>query len=616
MSVVLVRFACKLHESGPCHVQIRVSTDFNAATQAVLAWRTFIDFDSCFKSFSSNLTSAGKMIFIACRQTGRQLAVSMPESWRSGYELSKTEVGISIYPTFNPLNPWMAPSVRTIWIAMVTAASTGMALQSTLDQYLAVERMTHNGHNHEKKTISRSLYISHFISTWNSRGFEFGAVLFLAAIFPGTLLQVSIYALCRSLAAIIFSSMIGSYIDTSNRLKVIRISIIGQRIAVVFSCSGFLVLLSGTSLATSVRHGLFLILVILAAIEKLSIIMNTISVERDWVVVISGQDESLLNMMNSQMRRIDLFCKLTSPLLIALLDSWSTRWALIATLGFNIISVLIEYVFIAYVYHKTPQLSETASRAPVQLQDGTPPTKTIQDAGFTQWQRIKTYTKSPAFWPSLSLSILFLTVLSFAGQMITYLTTLSLSSTHIGIIRTIATICEISATFIAPILISRIGSIRAGIWSLSWQCFCLTPGVAMLWIGNVAPLYSTPILIASVILSRAGLWSFDLVAQIQVQNSVDANQRGSFSATESSLQNIFELFAFAMTIVWSKPVDFRFPVTISLAAVYLAAICYARFVRLSRGHLFHLPPCCESVHGYKPIQENTGNNSYGLIDRV
>lgn len=73
-------------------------------------------------------------------------------------------------------------------------------------------------------TVQR-LCISHFLSTWNSRVFEFGAVLFIAKIFPGTLLPVSIYAVVRSAAAIVFSPKIGSYIDLNDRLKVVRLSI-------------------------------------------------------------------------------------------------------------------------------------------------------------------------------------------------------------------------------------------------------------------------------------------------------------------------------------------------------------------------------------------------------
>lgn len=73
--------------------------------------------------------------------------------------------------------------------------------------------------------VAYSLYISHFLSTWNSRVFEFGAVLFLASIYPGTLLPMSIYALSRGLSAIIFAPAVGQYIDASHRLHVVRLSI-------------------------------------------------------------------------------------------------------------------------------------------------------------------------------------------------------------------------------------------------------------------------------------------------------------------------------------------------------------------------------------------------------
>lgn len=48
------------------------------------------------------------------------------------------------------------------------------------------------------KHIDRRLYTSHLLSTWNSRLFEFGAVLFLASIFPGTLMPMSVCALRSS----------------------------------------------------------------------------------------------------------------------------------------------------------------------------------------------------------------------------------------------------------------------------------------------------------------------------------------------------------------------------------------------------------------------------------
>lgn len=84
-------------------------------------------------------------------------------------------------------------------------------------------------------SITSRLYISHFLSTWNSRVFEFGAVLYLASIFPGTLLPISLYALTRGASAIALSPAVGRYIDTHNRLHVVRLSI-GMLHALIHHC--------------------------------------------------------------------------------------------------------------------------------------------------------------------------------------------------------------------------------------------------------------------------------------------------------------------------------------------------------------------------------------------
>lgn len=136
------------------------------------------------------------------------------------------------------------------------------------------------------KPVLVRLYISHSLSTWNSRMFEFGAVLFLASIFPGTLLYASVYALVRSLSAVLLSSWLGSMVDRSNRLKAIRQSIIWQRLPVALSCACFVALLT-TSGPSYISPLLFAVVTLLACFEKLAYTANTVAVERDWAIVVS-----------------------------------------------------------------------------------------------------------------------------------------------------------------------------------------------------------------------------------------------------------------------------------------------------------------------------------------
>ncbi|GAM36770.1 iron-regulated transporter [Talaromyces pinophilus] len=401
--------------------------------------------------------------------------------------------------------------------------------------------------------LAYRLYISHFLSTWNSRLFEFGSVLFLASIYPQTLLPMSIYALIRSGAAIIFGRALGAWIDRGERLSTVQISIIGQRLAVAASCAIF------------------------------------------WVL---QQEHDTIKVMNARMRRIDLFCKLMGPFTISLVALASTLIAIRVTLAMNVASVLVEYICIAQVYKRFPQLR----RNQAEHQERAVDTTAQRSAKTTIIQCLKAvfpisslhfYFNHPAFIPSFALSLLYFTVLSFSGQMITYLVSVGYSTLYIGIVRTVSTALELSATWIAPRMMKRVGVVRGGIWSLCWQMAWLGAGVTWFFAdynrdGHDVIIAATGLAVG-VALSRVGLWGYDLCAQNLIQDEVEDSHRGEFSTTEAAFQNLFELLSYASTIVFSRPSQFQWPVAISAAAVYMAGGLYAYFVRRRRGHLFHPP---------------------------
>lgn len=450
----------------------------------------------------------------------------------------------------------------------------------------------------DQSSNSRKLYISHFLSTWNMRLFEFGAVLFLASIFPHTLLPLSLYALVRALAAVLLSPLLGHYIDRSNRLVSIRFSILGQRSAVILSCILFWAMLSAQKTTGGLLGALLLTLLsILACAERLCAIANTVAVERDWVVVISDSDEEYLQDMNAQMRRIDLFCKLTGPLIIALIVGFSPKIAILTTMGLNMTSMMAEYGLIARIYHSVPALQEHGQEHETTNEDSTT-SASIQGGLYAEARArctstnadLRSYVTSPAFLPSISLSLLYLTVLSFSGQMTTYLLTFpALTPIIVGGIRTVATIFELSSTWLAPSLISHIGPTRAGIWCLSFQIICLAGGVSTFFYPTSGAMAGVYLFIASIILSRIGLYAFDLVAQLIIQSTIPPTQRATFSTTEASLQNFFELLTSLTTIIFSRPSQFKIPACISFVSVCIAGALYSKYVRDRRGHLLHLP---------------------------
>lgn len=225
---------------------------------------------------------------------------------------------------------------------------------------------------------------------------------------------------------------------------------------------------------------------------------------------------------------------------------------------------------------------------------------------------LRLYFGHPAVIPSFSLSLLYLTVLSFSGQMLTYLLASNINLWQVGIIRGASTIFELSATWIAPRLMKRIGIIRSGLWSIAWQMTWLAGGASWFFYYYGLGYPSTNLrpaagLAFAVALSRVGLWCFDLSMQNIVQDvrsttityssvltfmqEVQGDCRGTFSAMETAFQNVFDLLAWGLTTIWSKPNDFQWPVIISVAAVYVAGGLYASFLRRRRGHLIHPPSC-------------------------
>ncbi|KAJ5439607.1 uncharacterized protein N7458_010605 [Penicillium daleae] len=445
--------------------------------------------------------------------------------------------------------------------------------------------------------ITHRLYVSHFLSTWNSRVFEFGAVLYLATVYPGTLLPMSAYALSRGLVAILFSSAVGHYIDVGNRLQVVRVSIVLQRLVVAASCAIFYVLAIGFSMTQVVNICLLATLTLLACIEKLCSILNMVSVEKDWVVVVAGTDHAGLRTMNAQMRRIDLVCKLLGPLFIALIDGISSETAIVVNFGMNVCSVVVEYYSIAKVYDEVPELQEAKKSPPRHRVESEQQgffvriwrsacqgvRQAFKDFGF--------YFRHRVFLPSFAGALLYLTVLSFAGQMVTWLLSTGYDSTQVAVARTLAVAFEVLATWVAPWLLGRIGPTRAGLWLASWQILCLAGGFAIFWRFTSQPFLSSSGLVGGVILSRLGLRGFDLCAQILVQEGIEAEARGSFSSTEAAWQNLFEICSYISTIIFSRPDQFKWPALISVISVALAGVLYAIFVRIRRGHLLHLPSC-------------------------
>ena len=232
--------------------------------------------------------------------------------------------------------------------------------------------------------------------------------------------------------------------------------------------------------------------------------------------------------LNAQMRRIDLLCKLLGPLFIALVDGASTEMAIIINFCMNVASVLFEYFAIARVYYRVPDLQQPKQRSRSDHQEDSVSNE-CQSLLTHNWNHLKQIIKKSAadfnmyfhhsaFLPSIAGALLYLTVLNFAGQMVTYLLAAGYTSTQVGIARTLSVAFEVLATWVAPWIMGWIGPVRAGLWLSSWQAIMLATGIAVFFtFYENNPVVSASGLVGGTILSRVGLRGFDLCAQLIVQ---------------------------------------------------------------------------------------------------
>ena len=132
---------------------------------------------------------------------------------------------------------------------------------------------------------------------------------------------------------------------------------------------------------------------------------------------------------------------------------------------------------------------------------------------------------------------------------------------------------------------------RAHSCTLRSETLALVPTVVSLFVDtrrHRTP-WSSALLFGGMALSRIGLWSFDLAQLAQLQHALDAHPRANtLAALQIALQNVASLAAYALTIGWHEPTEYKFAAIASLSAVGTGAIVYVfGYARRVRGHVFH-----------------------------
>ncbi|KIJ27511.1 hypothetical protein M422DRAFT_190925, partial [Sphaerobolus stellatus SS14] len=489
----------------------------------------------------------------------------------------------------------------------------------------------------------------HTSSAWNDRTAEFALYLYLIVHFKDTLLPSSILGFCMTATGVTLSRFAGSLIDDYPKLGVVRFLIITQKLSSTLAyvaCAA--IIASGPPISTSgFLTPTFLFLLFCACLLHFSNIAISIAVERDWAACIarspneeeeadSPPSDDNLACLNTYLRQINLLCKLLAPLFVSTLtikfdttmgfkegiQSTTSIWIL-STITF--LSMVFELYWIGVVYRRFPGLAEDQSRKNAEREqrevhedEDLPPQVTLQP--MSTWQsicdlfvRIQIYLEElisfsewremahlPIFFSSASISLLYLTVLSFDGIMVSYLKTLYFTDDFIAEMRGICVVTGLIGTAIASPLEKRVGSVRAGNWSIWSMVFSLIPVIISFYEfaprneprnnGPALPLLGALLLFGGMALSRIGLWSFDLIQTKQLQDALVTHpRRNTLTGLQFTMQNVADLMKYILTMILYRPSQFRWAATVSFASVTTGAVTYMVYVKKERGHIAHIP---------------------------
>ncbi|CAI9097207.1 OLC1v1033580C1 [Oldenlandia corymbosa var. corymbosa] len=339
------------------------------------------------------------------------------------------------------------------------------------------------------------LYVGHFLARWGARMWEFSVGLYMINVWPDSLLLAAAYGVVESGSTALFGPFVGQWVDNFTYVKVVRLWLLSQNLSFVIAGVTVIALLVFEDML-SLKSPAFISLVLLinlsGAVAVLSTLAGTILVEREWVVVIAeGQPPGTLTKMNSMIRRIDLSCKLFGPVLTGFVISFVslTASALILAL-WNLISVCFQYWLLMSVYNGIPALSESSHKRLQRRRDNEAPNDVPNDhqrsggnqnSYFSAW---RVYLEQDVVLAGMALALLYFTVLSFGTLMTAALEWEGVPAYIIGIARGISATIGIGATFLYPLLESRISTLRTGLWSIWSQWSCLLVCVASIWVQN------------------------------------------------------------------------------------------------------------------------------------
>ncbi|XP_064371144.1 solute carrier family 40 member 1 [Dromaius novaehollandiae] len=356
------------------------------------------------------------------------------------------------------------------------------------------------------------LYLGHALSTWGDRMWHFAVSVFLVELYGNSLLLTAVYGLVVAGSVLLLGAIIGDWVDKNSRLKVAQTSLVVQNASVIL-CGVILmiVFLFKTQLLT-LYHGwlltmCYILVITIANIANLASTATAITIQRDWIVVVAGEDRSKLADMNATIRRIDQLTNILAPMAVGQIMTFGSPVIGCGFIsGWNLVSMCIEYLLLWKVYQKTPTLALKSSKVEeselkqlnVKKESEPKPAEGVQlivekDVTGPEPQQEKevscaariaepfitfrdgwvAYYNQPVFLAGMGLAFLYMTVLGFDCITTGYAYTQGLSGSVLSLLMGASAVTGIMGTVAFTWLRRKCGLVRTGLISGVAQFACL-----------------------------------------------------------------------------------------------------------------------------------------------
>ena len=468
-------------------------------------------------------------------------------------------------------------------------------------------------------------------SAWGDRMWNFAIGLYLIKLTPGSLRLAAIYGLAWTSFAIVFTPIIGVWIDHTPRIKVIRYSLLMQNLLVIVDAITLLVVFEWPPKSDGLMLFIYVVIIVFGASANVIAQGQKISIAKDWIVVVCKGNKTLLAESNALLRRIDLTVAIVSPIAVGFAMSIvSTYASIIFICMWDLFSFFAEYFLLLKVYKDIPELrfknnndEESVSLLGKESSMETEGRFVEVKSGFDVVGRLKSfiqgwhvYYKQDVFLAGLTLAMLYLTCLGFNAITTGYASSQGLTALSVSLCYAAGSLVGIFGTFLFPYMRLKLGVLKTGAIGSFSQLIMLMLCVVAIWApgspsllksanwysqnntsvfsGNSklnnntlttqAPLpkgfnYTSIVLVmVGIILSRTGIWLLDLsVTQLQQEN-IPEHERGIVGGVQYALNEFFDLSHFIITIFLPRPNEFGYLTLISFGAITTSAIIFQIFV--------------------------------------